>query len=201
MNKLIGIAGGSGSGKSTLAILLVKKYPEKFTLVQLDDYYKRTSDAPKLPDGGPNWDNPAALRFDDLYSDLQTLLKENSIEVWTKSEFYNPEYRTELKNRIWHTIEPKPVVVLEGNLALYDERIRGLMNFKIYLDMPIEESLKRRSVNKFFAPEGYFEHVLIPAHKEFVESAKQYADLVVGVSNSSQEELFAQVEEAIKDKK
>jgi len=96
--KIIGMAGGSGSGKSTVAIALCKKYPEKFALLHLDDYFKKTEEVPKL-EGFTNWESPESIRFDDLFKDIKSLSEGREIKVLTKSELYNPNYDRNLKNK------------------------------------------------------------------------------------------------------
>lgn len=187
---LILIAGGSGSGKSTLAIGLLSHHPEQYALLHLDDYYKTSEEAPKLPDGKPNWDDPEAIHFDRLVSDVRSLLQGNEVEVLTKSELYNPAYDPGLKNKISHAIQPKPTILLEGYLALHDERLRELASCSIYLDMPIEHSVRRRSRNKFKAPEDYFDLVLVPIHHAFVKPSAQHADIVIDVSGRSEQEVL-----------
>ena len=191
--KLVGIAGGSGSGKSTLAISLCRKYPQICALLHIDDYFKKSEDAPTLA-GFTNWDHPDAIRFDDLYRDLLSLKSGNSITILTKSELYNPGFDYTLRNKIEYTIEPKLVIILEGYLALYDERVRSLLDVKVYLDIPIEESTKRRSYNKFALDEKYYAEVLVPMHKQFVEPTKEYADVAIDVSNMTPEEVLQKIE-------
>jgi uridine kinase len=89
-------------------------------------------------------------------------------------------------------VELKPIIILEGYLALYDINIRDLLDVKIYLDIPIEESVKRRSSNKFTLDQKYFENVLLPMHKQFVEPTKNYVD-IIDVSNLKKEEIIEQV--------
>lgn len=187
--KCIGIAGGSGSGKSSLAISLCQKFPEQFALLHIDDYFKPTADVPKFGEFS-NWDDPDAIRFDDLRNDIKALLLGESVKVLTKGELYNPEFTIELKNKKEVIIEPKPTVILEGYLALHDTEIRELMDLKMYLDISITESIRRRSTNKFAINDDYLHNVLIPMHWEFVEPTKQYADLIIDVSDKTQEEVF-----------
>lgn len=194
--KIIGIAGGSGSGKSSLAISLCKKYPNECALLHIDDYFKKREEVPKF-ERFSAFDHPDAVRFGDLCRDLLRLHDGKPVSILTKSELYNPGYRKELKNHINYMVESKPVVILEGFLALYDRRIRSLMDIKIYLDMPIEESTKRRSENKFNLEEEYFRKVLSPMHKEFAEPTKAFADLVIDATNKSKEEVFKIVEKRI----
>jgi uridine kinase len=194
--KIIGIAGGSGSGKSTVAVSLCKKYPDTFALLHIDDYFIKKEEAPVL-EGFTNWDHPSVVRFAELQKDLTSLKEGKAITVSTKSELYNPEYNHAFRNKLEYTIEPKPVVILEGYLALSDNSIRDMLDYKIYLDIPLEESVKRRSANKFAIDQGYFEKVHLPMHKQFVESTKEHADIVLDVSKMSPAQVLAEVESKI----
>lgn len=195
-SKLIGIAGGSGSGKSTVAINLCKKYPGKFSLIHLDDYFKRSWEAPKQGEF-INFDHPDSLRFDDLRKDLLSLKKGEPVTILTKSELYNPEYDNNLKNKIEYIVEPKEFTILEGYLALHDQKICELMDCKIYLDIPLRDSTKRRSANKFALDNDYLEQVLEPMYKEFVLPTKFKADLVIDVFDKEPEEVLDLVETAV----
>lgn len=198
MTKFVGIAGGTGAGKSTLAIGLVQQEPQTYALVHVDDYCKRLEDAPRMGEF-INWDHPDAIRFDDLLRDLAALKQGDSIRLTTKGELYHPEYDPEAPHKIPYEIIPKPVVLVEGYLALYDERIRSLMDVRIFLDMPVEESHKRRSGNKRRQKEVYFTEVLIPAHKKYVEPTKAFATLVLDVSKKTTEEVLQMASADIKD--
>ena len=194
--KIIGIAGGSGSGKSTLCVSLCKNHPDKCALLHVDDYFKKTEEAPEF-NGFKNWDHPDSLRFDDIYRDLVSLREGREVTIRTKGELYNPEFQHELKNKKEVVISPKPIIILDGYLAFYDPKLRELMDLKIYLDITVQKSIKRRSPNKFAPGEEYFEKVLFPMHEKFVEPTKQYADIVIDASGKNQEEVYKIVEEKL----
>ncbi|MEN9338492.1 MAG: hypothetical protein RI945_217 [Candidatus Parcubacteria bacterium] len=194
--KIIGIAGGSGSGKSTFAVDFCKKYSDKCALIHLDDYFKKTEDV-NMMGSFKNWDHPQAVDFNLLYKDLLSLKNGEEIKILTKSELYNPHYDHSIKNKIEISIFKKEILLVEGYLAFFDDKIRDLMDLKLYLDIPIEESTKRRSDNKFKLDKEYLEQVLIPMHKEFVEPTKDCADLVLDVSKFNKEEVFALLEDYI----
>lgn len=198
--KIIGIAGASGSGKSTLADLFYKKYPHQCAVVRLDDYYKRKEDVSSVGDI-TNWDHPDALRFNDLYKDLASLKEGQSITLFTRSELgiYSPKY--DEKGRVLkYIIEPKSIIFFEGYLAFYDNRVRKLLDFKVYLDIPVEESIKRRALNKFIPNDDYLNQVLLPVHKKFVGPTKQYADLVIDVSRNDSQQVFEILQEGMCEK-
>jgi uridine kinase len=193
--KIVGIAGGSGSGKTTLAIGLYKKYPNKIALMHLDDYFVEPDDAP-IVNGMINWDDPATIRFDDLYRDVVSLMHGTSVTVMTKSELYNPGYDPKRRNKIPHVIEPMPVILVEGYLTFHDMHVRELMARKVYLDMPIEESLKRRTKD---GDKEYVQKILIPMHKQYIEPSKKYADCIVDAMHLGVDEVRDSVETIIKD--
>jgi len=66
-----------------------------------------------------NYDHPNAFDFDLLYKHLQMLIQGESIKV--------PEYSFELYGRTgnYEIVVPRPVIIVEGILLFYDERIRN----------------------------------------------------------------------------
>lgn len=193
--KVLGIAGGSGCGKTTVAIYLHNTYPGKVALLHLDDYYKKPEDAPTI-DGRRNWDHPDSLMFDALAQDIEQLASGKSLTIMTKSELYNPHYDPRLHNTIKYVVEPADIIVVEGYLAFYDQRVRELMTLKVYLDIPIAESLKRRK--KLLGDRWYLEHVVIPTHEEFVIPTKAYADVVIDIIGKDTITVEREVEALIK---
>lgn len=193
--KVLGIAGGSGSGKTTVAIYLHTAYPGRIALLHLDDYYKKPEDVPTVG-GRRNWDHPDSLMFDELTRDIELLTAGNPVTIMTKSELYNPHYDPRLRNMIQHVVEPADVIIVEGYLAFYDERVRDQMTLKIYLDIPIAESLKRRK--KLLGDQWYLEQVVIPTHEEFVVPTKCYADVVIDIKGKDTLRVEQEVEALIK---
>lgn len=194
MVKLIGIAGGSGAGKSSLCTALMDKYPNAIGLVQLDDYFKRSAQVPKLL-GHDNWDHPDSLYLDQLRSDLMALAKGKTVTINTKNERLNPEYR-KTEKRISVEFKPKPIMLVEGYLVLYDERIRKLLATSIWLDVDHKTRWARRVHFKY---DGYEDEVAIPMHEQFAEPTKRYAEHVIDVSNLSREEVLKRVESVIQE--
>lgn len=188
----IGIAGGTGSGKSTLCTALLDKYPDKAGLIQLDDYFRPPAEVPEF-EGIENWDHPNALYLDKLAKDLSELSQGKSVVINTKNERLNPEYK-KTDRRIPVEFQPKPIMLVEGYLVLYDQRIREFLSTSIWLDVDHKTRYARRVHFKY--PE-YEEKVLIPMHKKFVEPTKRYAKHVIDVSNLSKEQVLKEVDEII----
>ncbi|MEZ4180122.1 MAG: hypothetical protein R3B41_01190 [Candidatus Doudnabacteria bacterium] len=176
-----------------LPFLCVKNTPDQISLLHLDDYFTKSEDAPKFREM-INWDHPDSIKWQELYNDLMSLLQNKSIKILTKSELYNPEFEYSQKNKKEVVIESRPLIILEGYLALHDQKIRDLMSTKIYLDIPIKESTKRRSANKFQIDTVYLQEVLIPMHDKFVVTTKEYANLIIDVTTTNQSQMLQLVE-------
>lgn len=191
----IGIVGGTGAGKSTLCTLLEEKYQEQIGLIQLDDYFKPIEEQPKIGDI-LNFEHPDSLYLDKFVSDLIELSKGNSVMVNTKNEKHNPDYKN-TKVRIPFKINPKPIMLVEGYLILWDERVRELLSTSIWLEVDHKTRWERRV---HFKNDEYEQKVLIPMHQKFVESTKQYAEHVIDVSDLSKEQVLEKTEEIIYQK-
>ena len=192
MPMFIGVGGGTGAGKSSLCTALMDMYPDKIGLIQLDDYFKPSLQVPKFH-GHSNWDHPDSLFLDKLASDLNELSKGNSVVINTKNERLNPGYKQTGK-RIPAEFKPKQVMLVEGYLVLYDERIRSLLSTSFWLEVDHATRWARRV---HFKNDIYEEQVAIPMHRQFAEPTKQFAVHVIDVTNLSKEQVFEKVEKII----
>lgn len=189
----IGVAGGTGAGKSTLCTALMDTYPEHIGLIQLDDYFKPADQVPQLK-GHENWDHPDSLFFDKLTQDLIELASGHSVTINTKNERLNPDYK-QTDQRIPVEFQPKPIMLIEGYLVLFDERIRNLLTTSIWLEVDHETRWGRRVHFKY--PE-YGRDVVLPMHKQFAEPTKSYAKHIVDVAGLSKEEVLRQSEDLLR---
>lgn len=184
---IIGIAGGSGCGKSTLSYRLKDRYPTIIEVVHFDDYQKEEVDVPFF-ESMRNWDHPDAINFKKLRTDLISLIGDKQVEVMTKSSILNPAY--EKTGRMQHILKPKKIIIIEGYLALHDKNIRNLFNLKIFLDIPIKESMKRRDKVTYNDESEYNDKILIPMHSKYIAPAKKIADLTIDVMKNDKKEVF-----------
>lgn len=184
---LIGIAGGSGSGKSVLSYGLKDNYPDLIEVVHFDDYQKEESDVP-LFNGMRNWDHPDAINFEQLQQDLLQLKEDKEVILMTKSGILNPTY--EDKGRIRHTLKPKKIIIIEGYLALQNKKVANLLNLKIFLDIPIIESIKRRDKITYNNETEYNHKILVPMHSKYVAPTKEIADLSIDVLKNDGEKVY-----------
>jgi uridine kinase len=178
---VIGVAGGSGSGKTTVTKAIYEHFKgHSILMLEQDYYYKDQSHLPFEERLNTNYDHPLAFDNDLLIEHLHKLLNYEPIE--------KPVYDFKLHTRSKETIhvEPKDVIILEGILVLEDERLRNLMDIKVYVDTDADiriirrllRDIKERGRTMDSVIEQYVS-VVRPMHNQFVEPTKRYADIII----------------------
>jgi phosphoribulokinase len=176
---LIGVAGDSGCGKSTFLRRLTDLFGEEFmTVICLDDYH--SLDRKQRKEAGVTALNPQANNFDLMYEQIKALKNGQEID----KPIYNHETgMIDPPERI----KPNKVVVIEGLHPLYDERVRSLVDFSVYLD--ISDAVKIQwKIQRDMAERGHtYDDVITainsrkPDFSAYIEPQKQYADVVIQV--------------------
>ena len=178
---ILGIAGGTGSGKTTVVKSIVDSLPaNEVALFPLDSYYKDSSHIPVEERQNINFDHPDAFDWELLSKQVEMLRQGKAIEQPVYS------YLTCTRQPETIHIEPRKVVIIEGILALSDKRLRDLMDLRVFVDADSDERLirviQRDVIERGRTAEAVMDRyvkVLKPMHQEFIEPAKQYADLIV----------------------
>ncbi|WP_110111430.1 uridine kinase [Bacillus sp. CGMCC 1.16541] len=178
---VIGIAGGSGSGKTTVTKAIYEYFQgHSIMLIEQDYYYKDQSTVPFEQRLQTNYDHPLAFDNDLLIEHLQMLLNYESIE--------KPVYDYTIHTRSEEVIveEPKDVIIVEGILVLEDERLRDLMDIKLYVDTDADIRIIRRMLRDIKERGRTLESVVDqyvsvvrPMHNQFIEPTKRYADIII----------------------
>jgi uridine kinase len=127
-----------------------------------------------------NYDHPFAFDNDLLLAHLQELLHRRPIK--------KPVYDFKVHNRSSEQVlvEPKDVIILEGLLILEDQRIRDLMDIKVFVDTDADVRIVRR-IQRDIEERGrtlrsvvtQYLNVVRPMHLQFIEPTKRYADVIV----------------------
>lgn len=197
--KIIGIAGGSGAGKSTVSYHLVDTYPEIFQVLNFDDYQIQdvNEESPRYA-AMVNWDHPDIIRWDDLIEDITKISNGKTIEIMSWSHRSNPDYKHHGKMKR-HEIQPRPILIVEGYLSLYDSRLRKLYDTSFYFDLDEETRTKRRDKDTIVGNKDYLEKVLKPMYKKYVAPTRKYADCVIDTANLSVEETAQKIIDSIID--
>ncbi|MCP8616953.1 uridine kinase [Salirhabdus salicampi] len=178
---VIGVAGGSGSGKTSVTKAIYQHFTDKTILMlEQDYYYKDQSHLPLEERLNTNYDHPLAFDNDLLIEHIQQLLKREKIE--------KPVYDYKLHTRSERVIdvEPKDVIILEGILVLEDERLRDLMDIKVFVDTDADIRIIRRlmrDINErgrtIDSVIDQYVNIVRPMHLQFIEPTKRYADIII----------------------
>ena len=176
---LIGVAGDSGCGKSTFLRRLADLFGEEFmTVICLDDYH--SLDRKQRKEKKVTALNPKANNFDLMYEQIKALKAGNTID----KPIYNHE-TGELDPP--EKVEPNKIIVIEGLHPLYDERVRKLLDFSVYLDISDEVKINWK-IQRDMAERGHtYEDVLAainsrkPDFEAYIDVQKQYADVVIQI--------------------
>lgn len=176
---LIGVAGDSGCGKSTFLRRLTDLFGEDFvTVICLDDYH--CLDRKQRKETGITALDPRANNFDLMAEQMKALKEGRGID----KPIYNHETGL-LDPPEW--VEPNHVIVIEGLHPLYDERVRELLDFSVYLDISDEVKIAWK-IQRDMAERGHrYEDVLFainarkPDFTAYIDPQKQYADVVIQV--------------------
>ena len=178
---LIGIAGGTGSGKTSIAKELSSNFSKSdIILIEQDSYYKDLSNISISEREKINFDHPNSIDFSLMTKHLKSL--KNGIQ--TKIPIY--DFATHTRKKSTKTIDKHRIILLEGIFSLFNDKIRDMMNIKIYIDTPNDLRIIRRikrdidERNRTFESiiKQYYENVR-PMHIKFVKPTKQYADIII----------------------
>ena len=178
---IIGIAGGTGSGKTTGVKKIAGSLPtDSVAIIPQDSYYNHQWDVPENVRKLTNFDHPNAFDWRLFEEQIEALRNGQAIEQPTYS------YLTCTRQEATIHVEPKDVIIVEGIMALYDQKLRELMDLKIYVDAAPDERLLR-VIQRDIAERGHplemliekYRNVLKPMHDEFIEPTKQFADIII----------------------
>jgi uridine kinase len=200
---VIGVAGGSGSGKSTVTReVLASIGPEMVAVVMQDDYYLDQTHMSPEDRRKTNYDHPDAFDWPLMMQHVQALRRGEAIEM--------PEYDFSLHNRSSKTItvQPAPVIVIEGLFALFDADLRKMMSLKVFVDTAPDVRFIRR-LQRDIAERGRSTDSVItqyldtvrPMHKQFIEPTKRRADVILphGANGPAVDMITTKVVSLIRD--
>jgi phosphoribulokinase len=176
---LIGVAGDSGCGKSTFLRRLTDLFGEDLvTVICLDDYH--CLDRKQRKETGITALDPRANNFDLMYEQIKTLKNGQSIN----KPIYNHETGMIDPPEV---IEPNHIIVVEGLHPLYDERVRSLLDFSVYLDISDDVKIAWK-IQRDMAERGHrYEDVIAainarrPDFSAYIEPQREFADMVIQV--------------------
>jgi uridine kinase len=178
---VIGIAGGSGSGKTTVLSRIIDAFgSDQIAVLDHDAYYQDLAEYPPEERETFNFDHPDALETGLMREHLDVLIEGEPIE----KPIY--DFTTHRRKDETETIEPRPVVIIEGILVLAEPELEEAMDIRIYVDTADDIRLMRR-IRRDIQERGrsidgvlrQYERTVRPMHIEFVEPSKRKADIII----------------------
>lgn len=176
----VGIAGGTGSGKTTLANIVKDYFSSDAVVISQDYYYKSFDDLPFEERKKINYDHPNSFDTELMISQIRDLKKNKAIDrpVYSFTEFKR------LNETI--TVEPRPVIILEGILLFNCTELLELMDIKVFVDTDSDIRFARRLMRDIHERGRNIDSVVAqyfstvkPMHEAFVEPSKKHADIIV----------------------
>lgn len=197
---VIGLGGPSGSGKSTVArslaghlnghVISMETYAVAVNHLSFDDRSKR------------NYDEPDATDVKLLESHLSKYAAGHDIEA----PIYDFGQHLRVNNRTQHAAA-RPLLIVEGILALHFTELRPHYNLAIYLEAPEGVCFRRRKVRDITERQRaaefiqwQWENTVLPATKRYCMPSKRYADVVID-STPDLATVEKKIIEAIKQKR
>jgi len=179
---VFGVAGDSGSGKTTLSSGIKRILGEKMVAsFSMDDYH--SLDRQQRKDLGITPLDPAANHLDLLADHLEALRRGEGID--------KPVYdhsNGQIKGTA--SFGPAPVIIIEGLHPFYTEKLRNLVDFKIFID-PSREVKRLWKIRRDMCDRGYDREQVMkeilqrePDYKLYVDIQKVYAEVVVKIQES-----------------
>ena len=185
---IIGVTGGSGSGKTTVAHAIFDQlHGNSIQIITQDTYYNDQSEMSMAERKAVNYGHPLAFDTALLVKQLDQLRHNHAIEM--------PVYDYEQYTRSSETVhvEPQDVIILEGILILDDERLRNLMDIKVFVDtdsdLRIIRRIKRDMQERGRSLDSVINQYLAtvkPMYHQFIEPTKRYADIIVPEGGQNQ---------------
>ncbi len=170
---VVNLGGGTASGKTTLARMLVEATGALH--LSHDRYYVDVPEPATF-----NYDHPDALDTDRLVEDLRAL------RAGQPAELPVYEFKTHRRRPETDRVAPRPMIVLEGILALHDPRLRALSDLSVYVETADDIRLARRILRDVSERGRSVESVIRqymatvrPMHLQFVAPSRAHADMIV----------------------
>jgi len=180
---LIGICGGSASGKTTVAKKIIEKLNMNWVvLLSMDCFYKDLNEEELELAAKNEWnfDAPHSFDLDMCVEMLQKLKQGRAIDC--------PQYdfTTHQRDDISKPIYGATVIIFEGILSMCDERLRNLMDLKIFVDTDSDVRLARRLARDMASRArdlksviAQYEKFVKPAYDTYIHPLIKYADIVI----------------------
>ncbi|CAM0952216.1 unnamed protein product [Alopecurus aequalis] len=179
---VIGVSGGTASGKTTVCDMIIQQlHDHRVVLINQDSFYRGLTAEESASAQDYNFDHPDAFDTEQLLECMGQLKRALPVNV-PIYDFKNHRRSSER----FRKVNASDVIILEGILVFHDQRVRNLMDMKIFVDTDADIRLARRirrdnlergrSVISVLDQYGRF---VKPAFDDFVLPSKKYADVII----------------------
>jgi uridine kinase len=179
---VIGVSGGTASGKTTVCDMIIQQlHDHRVVLVNQDSFYRGLTPEESAHAQDYNFDHPDAFDTEQLLECMGQLKRAQPVNV--------PIYDFKKHQRCsesFRKVNASDVIILEGILVFHDQRVRNLMDMKIFVDTDADIRLARRirrdtvergrDISSVLDQYGRF---VKPAFDDFVLPSKKYADVII----------------------
>lgn len=182
---IIGITGGSGSGKTVFLREVAQHFSKKeLCIISQDDYYLPREVQYTDDNGVQNFDLPSSFDIEKFEKNIIQLKKGNAIEI--------EEYVFNNKNATPKiiTLKPAPIIIVEGIFVFHFEKIRNLIDLKLFVDareeVKIIRRIKRDGLERNYPIDDVlyrYEHHVSPAFEQYIAPYRQDADMIINNHN------------------
>ncbi|VAI74346.1 uridine kinase-like protein 2, chloroplastic isoform X2 [Triticum dicoccoides] len=176
---VIGVCGGTASGKTTVCDMIIQQlHDHRVVLVNQDSFYRGLTEEESEHVEEYNFDHPDAFDTDQLLECMGKLKSGQSVNI-PIYDFKNHRRCSES----FRKVNVSDVIILEGILVFHDQRVRDLMDMKIFVDTDADIRLARR-IRRDTVERG----------RDVLSVLEQYADVIIprGGDNHVAIDLIAQ---------
>ena len=169
---IVGVSGGTSSGKSSICKELYDSIGEKYCVVlRLDCFVKEFSDPSKY-----SHDHPEAIDFENLRKTLEDLKNSHSVSI--------PRHTCD-DSYFCETL-PAKIILLEGNMILYNKEVRDFIDLKLYVHTDDDERLSRKILLETCDKHSNIVDIIQryrlvdkPAFENYIAPTIRYADVII----------------------
>ncbi|KAI8890816.1 uridine kinase [Backusella circina FSU 941] len=193
---IIGIGGGSASGKTSVAEQIVKKLNIPWVVIlSMDSFYNiLTLEQSKLAHQSKfDFDHPTAFDMDLAFEILTKLKEGKSVNV----PIYDFASHSRQSKSI--SIYGANIIIFEGIFALFEERIRELMDIFVDTDPDIQLTRRIRRDIKFRGRDvdsilDQYIRFVKPSFDNYIRPTMKFADIIIprGVENTVAIDIMTQ---------
>ena len=199
---IVGLCGGQGGVKTKLSKVLSKNIPHS-AIIEERNFFKTLTIKRKLSAGDEplvgefggysknrklllvELSNPKSYDYDKLYNTLKKLNDGETVHINT----FNEEDGTYTNDEIVINPEEVSLVIVEGYFLFKNEKIRDLINLKIFSEIDDDIRLSRLLINEnkylnnnpvafkyfFLIYEKYIKY----SYDQYIAPTKQYANIIL----------------------